>query len=117
MDEIVVHEFEKHAIADAVAAQQFCERLLHHYHRGVLDCDDKYVVYCNGRYEWAGQLAERMLDRLSMLAPADVRFSGDEDGYWAIVIYNYARTLTYESVTTMLTEIVDDMLRSEGGAK
>lgn len=75
----------------AVTAAEFAKEFLFKQHRGVIDCEDHFVVYGNDGYEdpRSRREAELVMDALQDGEPV-LGVSGD--GYtWAVVVTDYKR--------------------------
>ena len=102
---------------DANAALEYCNRLLFHRHRGILDLDDKFVIFENGRYDNSAAIGEEINRQL---ASRGYRFAFASDNeeetgrygcFWAAVVYNYDRSIAIYSVA----ELVDEATRTVKG--
>lgn len=79
----------------ATAAAEFTSRCMFHWHRGVIDCGDKVVIFGNDGYE-LGNTAEREVQLIrEYIETTGLHADGfglDSSGYsWAVVATNYSR--------------------------
>ncbi len=80
-----------------VLAANFVQEFCFHWHRGVFDYGDKYIVFGNDGYAGEdGRVREEVEYVRSRLKALDLKESAfgisDEGGYsWALVIDNYQR--------------------------
>jgi hypothetical protein len=102
-------------------AANFVRDFYMHRHRGVIDCDDKYVVFGNDGYFKDSRSQEQVSyvrERLKALDLREAAFGvDDEDGYsWALVIDNYQRLEVTEELNEAVWESWNRASRREGGA-
>ncbi len=84
------NELEQHM---PQAAAEFVSKCLFHRHRGVLDLDDKVVIFGNDGYakdERSRREVDLMRRELAKLELTPSGFSVCADGYsWAMIVANY----------------------------
>lgn len=77
----------------ATTAAEFAGQFLMPQHRGVIDCDDRFVLFGNDGYECdtrSQREVEIVLDQLSAHEPV---LGINEDGVtWAVVLTDFTRT-------------------------
>jgi hypothetical protein len=96
---------------EAEVCANFVASCLFHRHRGVLDCDDKVILFGNdgygGKDERAYREVELLKGRLDKTGITDYSFahSTDEEHYsWAIVVPDYQRRLDREALQAWVWE-------------
>ena len=86
---------------DAKAALDYCHRLIFHRHAGVLDLEDKYVVFANRGLGYVNE-------KVRVLATSNAwRWSvaSTEDGVcWAVVIYDFERKIRVDELERFVAQ-------------
>jgi hypothetical protein len=99
-------EFEEDLDEECIGkvAAAFVETFLLHRHRGVIDCDDRLIVYGDDGYQHDARSrreVEIVMESLSKHKPV---MGLDDEGYsWAVVVTDYSRTkFDKEELTKMV---------------
>lgn len=76
----------------AKAAANYVNKCLFHRHRGVIDCDDKFVIFGNDGYE--DSRCQEQVDLMRQVLAENglerSEFGVNDGGYsWAFVVFNY----------------------------
>ena len=89
----------------ATAAADFFYRCYHHVHHGIFDLEDKYILFdSRGNLDFTLIASDlTALGRRHALGMAQ----GNSQA-WAIVVYNYDRTLPRNAVDKLLDKLVGE---------
>jgi hypothetical protein len=109
---------------DAQAAVEFVRRCMHHWHVGTVDCEDKFVVYCNraGQGPGAETLALEIgtgLEAMGWQSSSEDTAGGmafaQSGPSFAWVVYNYMRKpVNWHRIDALLAGVATSSPPSSG---